>query len=501
MAGPLLLAIDQGTSGTKAILVDAAGAILARGQAALGETHPQAGWVEQDPIAIWFSVQRAVSACLDDQDAARVVAVGLSNQRESVVFWDRLTGEALTPVISWQDQRGAALCDSWRSPEIERLVRARSGLPLDPMFSAVKAAWLLRHHAAAGEAARDGRLVIGTIDAWLLSRFGDTTTGEPVMEIGNASRTQLLHVAEARWDADLLALFGVRVDSLPRLVRSTGPFPAARGLAPLVDGTPVLAVMGDSHAALFAHGAFTPGQVKATYGTGSSVMGLLAHPEALGSGACLTIGWQYGDRPAFAAEGNIRATGAALRWMANILGMSVDAMTELGARSESRGAVLVPGFTGLGAPWWDRDAVGLITNVALDTGPAQFARAAMEAVVHQVADVVDVIGSNVGRMTELFTDGGPSRNRDLMQMQADVLGCTIHRSEAAELSALGVAHMAGLAAGVWSWEALSALSRPRATLAPHLDDISRASKRAHWQAAIDRARSGVPRPVSVPEPA
>jgi glycerol kinase len=376
------------------------------------------------------------------------------------------------------------------------LVRARSGLPLDPMFSAVKASWLLRHHAPAAAAARDGRLVIGTIDSWLLSRFG----GEAVTEIGNASRTQLLHVAEAAWDHDLLDLFGIPAAALPRLVRSIGPFPATRGLAPLADGTPVLAVMGDSHAALFAHGAFAPGQVKATYGTGSSVMGLIAQPEALGDGACLTIGWQV-DAVAFAAEGNIRATGAALRWMAGLLGLSVDAMTDLGARSPNRGVVLVPGFTGLGAPWWDRDAVGLITNLALDSGPADLARAAMDCVAHQVADVVDVIGRNVGMVTELFTDGGPSRNAALMQMQADLLGCTIHRSEAAELSALGVAHMAGLAADVWSWDALRALPRPRDTLTPHLDKTDRANQRAQWQAAVDRARGGSGHRAAVTEPA
>lgn len=498
MTRPMLLAIDQGTSGTKAILVGRDGAIRARGYAPLGETHPHPGWVEQDPVGIWHSLQQAVAACLDGQDAASVVAVGLGPQRESVVCWDRLTGEPLTPVLSWQDQRTAALCNRLRSVETERLVRARSGLPLDPMFSAVKAAWLLQNHRGAASAARDGRLVIGTIDAWLLSRFG----GEPVTEIGNASRTQLLHVAEAVWDEDLLALFGIPLSALPRVAPSTGPFPAVRGLAPLPDGTPVLAVMGDSHSALFAHGAVTPGQIKATFGTGSSVMGLIERPRALGAGACLTIGWQIGGQaPAFAAEGNIRATGAALRWMATILGMSVEAMTELGARSESRGAVLVPGFTGLGAPWWDRDAVGLISNLALDTGPAQLARAAMEAVAHQVADVVEVIGQSVGRVTELFTDGGPSANRALMQMQADLLGCVIHRSQAAELSALGVAHMAGYAAGIWDWAALSALPRPRDSLMPDLNQAERANQRAHWRAAVARARSGCGRTAPAAETA
>jgi glycerol kinase len=487
MSASMLLAVDQGTSGTKAILVNRAGSIVSHGHAPVSETHPHPGWVEQDPMAIWHSVQRAVAACMTDQDATAIAAIGLSTQRESIVVWDRLTGAAITPVISWQDQRTAALCDTLRDPAAERLVRARSGLPLDPMFSAVKASWLLRNHPAAIAAVRDGRAVIGTIDSWLLSRFSND---EPVIEVGNASRTQLLHVAAVDWDTDLLGFFGIPRAVLPRLTRSTGPFPAIRGLAPLRDGTPVLAVMGDSHSALFAHGAFAPGQIKATYGTGSSVMGLIERPEALSHGLCLTIGWQI-DRPAFAAEGNIRATGAALRWMAGILGMSVDAMTELGARSQSRGATLVPGFTGLGAPWWDRDAVGLIANVSLDTTPAELARAAMEAVVHQVADVVAVIGETAGVIEDLFTDGGPSRNDALMQMQADLLGCTIHRSGAAELSALGAAHMAGLAAGIWSWGALRDLPRPRGKFLPRpVDKDDHAQQRARWKAAVARSRSG-----------
>jgi glycerol kinase len=490
----MLLAIDQGSSSTKAILVDGAGLIRARALVPLAETHPRPGWVEQDPLAVWQSVQRAVQDCLDGQDSRAIVAVGLSTQRESIVIWDRRTGEPLTPLLSWQDRRSAALCDALRDPEAENLVRARSGLPLDPMFSAAKAAWLLQSHQEAAAMARAGNIVIGTVDSWLLSRFG----GDPVTEIGNASRTQLLHTAEGAWDDDLLRFFGVPRAVLPQLVASTGPFPATRGLSPVPDGTPVLAVMGDSHAALFAHGAFAPGQVKVTYGTGSSVMGLVPGSAAKDRGVCLTIAWQMaGDRcPAFAAEGNIRATGAALRWMATILGMSVEAMTDLGARSASRGAVLVPAFTGLGAPWWDRNAVGVISNLELETGPGQLARAAMEAVVHQVADVVEAISQQVGAIGEIFVDGGPSGNRALMQMQADVLACPIYRSEAAELSALGVAHMAGLAAGVWDRDGLMALPRPREALAPQPHDNDRAAERAHWQAAVGIARSGSGRTMS-----
>jgi glycerol kinase len=242
--------------------------------------------VEQDALAIWHSVRLAVAQCLEGQDAGAVVAVGLSNQRESMLLWDRATGEPLGPMLSWQDQRGAAHCDALRAAGHAAAVQARSGLPLDPMFSAAKAHWLLRAYDPDGR--RD--VCLGTMDSWLLSRFG----GEHVIEAGNAARTQLLHVADVAWDDALLGWFGVKRAALPRVVGSTGPFPAARGLAPLPDGVPVLAVMGDSHAALYAHGAGRPGVVKATYGTGSSIMGLVERPEALDPGLSLTIAWWPG---------------------------------------------------------------------------------------------------------------------------------------------------------------------------------------------------------------
>lgn len=484
MPGPLILAIDQGTSATKCVLVDAFGAIVGRGAAGLGEAHPQPGWVEQDASEIWTSVQRAVAQCLDGQDAGRVAAVGLSTQRESVVMWDRRTGAPLAPLLSWQDARTAGLCDEMRSRGAEATVRRRSGLPLDPMFSAAKARWLLDAHDPGRARARAGEVCIGTVDAWLLSRFD----AEPLIEAGNASRTQLLGVAEAAWDDELLALFDVPRAALPRVVPSNGPFPPVRGLAPLPDGVPVLAVMGDSHAALFAHGARAPGQVKATYGTGSSVMGLLAQPGDLNPGLCLTIAWQLADRPQFAAEGNIRSSGSALRWLAELFGQTPEALSELGARSASRGVALVPGFTGLGAPWWDRNAVGLIAGLRLDTGLADLSRAALDAIVQQVADVVDAMRRSAD-VAELFTDGGPSRSDALMRMQADALGLPVSRARDTELSALGVAHLAGLGAGIWSADTLAGLARPRDRFEPAIDAGTRESARKHWAAAVARARS------------
>jgi glycerol kinase len=271
MSDALILAIDNGTSSTKCLLVDDCGEVVGRGQAPVSLATPEPGWVEQDANEIWASVRTAVSEALDAAAAKRVVSVGLSTQRESCVIWDRRSGKALTPVLSWQDQRTESACQALRDAGHGAVIRRKSGLPLDPMFSAAKARWLLDRLPSGQQRAEAGELCIGTIDAFILSRFG----GEAVVEAGNASRTQLFNVAKAGWDEELLSIFGIPAAAMPRVVTSTGPFPAVRGLAPLPDGVPVGAVMADSHSALFAHGAFEPGPVKATHGTGSSVMGLL----------------------------------------------------------------------------------------------------------------------------------------------------------------------------------------------------------------------------------
>lgn len=483
MTGRFVLAIDQGTSATKCALVGEDGQFVARGSAPLGEHHPRPGWVEQDANEIRDSVRRAVAACLEGRDAACVATVGFSTQRESLLLWDAATGAALSPVVSWQDQRGAAICDALRSEDTERLVQTRSGLPLDPMFSAVKARWLLDRHDPDRARARNGEIRLGTIDSWLLGGFSDAH----VIEAGNASRTQLLNVHAVDWDDDLLDLFDVPRACLPRVLPSTGPFPTVRGLPPLRDGTPVGAVMGDSHAALFGHGALSQGQVKATYGTGSSVMGLIDRPVDLQAGLCLTIGWMT-NRPAYAAEGNIRSAGSTLRWIAGILGLEVPALVAMGLASRSDGVALVPGFGGLGAPWWDRDAVGLLTNLTLGTTRDAIARAAVESVVFQVADVVEAIAHSVGTVGELFVDGGPTRTDGLMQMQADRLRCTILRAREPELSALGAAHLAGLSAGIWSRAALETLPRPRDRFEGRPDQHKDGDSR-HWRAAVARASS------------
>ena len=337
--------------------------------------------------------------------------------------------------------------------------------------------------------ARAGDICIGTIDAFLLSRFG----GEAVVEAGNASRTQLFDVVAARWDDELLSIFGVPAAALPRVVASTGPFPAARGLAPLPDGVPVGAVMADSHSALFAHGAYAPGPVKATHGTGSSVMGLIDRAgvrdgDAGAPGVCLTLAWQIGA-PTLAFEGNIRSAGSTLIWAAELLGVTTQQLADLAATMpNSRGVHLVPAFGGLGAPWWDASASATATGFAFGVTRAPFARAALDSIAHQIADVLDAVRASGAKVDRLLVDGGPTRNDQLMQFEADMVGVPVERTTTAELSAMGVAQLAGVGAGLFSLDGLARLDRGGQRFAPRLAENVRRKERTAWSHAVARAR-------------
>jgi glycerol kinase len=492
MSSSLILAIDQGTSSTKALVVDARGEVVGRALAPVSLSTPEPGWVQQDADEIWGSVQRAASEALDPATARRVISVGLSTQRESCVIWDRRTGEALTPVLSWQDQRTEATCAALRGAGYGAAIRRRSGLPLDPMFSAAKARWLLDRLPQGQARAKGGEICIGTIDAFLLSRFG----GEAVAEAGNASRTQLFDVVGAKWDDELLAIFDVPRAALPRVVASTGPFPNARGLSPLPDGVPAGAVLADSHSALFAHGAFAPGPVKATQGTGSSIMGLVDRAavrdgDAGAPGVCLTLAWRL-DEPALAYEGNIRSAGSTLIWAAELLGISTSELADLAATAaDSRGVSLVPAFGGLGAPWWDANASATATGFSFGATRAPFARAALDSIAHQIADVVDAFRFSGAPVEHLLVDGGPTRNDQLMQFEADMTGLPVERTPVAELSALGVAHLAGVTAGLFTMERLKQSDRGTERFAPKMPAEARAKERLAWARAVARAR-GLP---------
>jgi glycerol kinase len=482
---PLVLAIDQGTSATKAALVDRAGQVVARAAADLPVHHPHRGWVEQYPAEIWRSVQSAARSCLHGTDPGRLAGIGLSTQRESLLLWDRRTGETLSALISWQDQRTAAMCREYAAAAAT--VRKHSGLPLDPMFSATKARWLLDHFDPDRTRASRGDLCLGTVDAWLVHRL----TGEHQIEVGNASRTQLMDVRTCQWSPQLLDLFDVPARALPDIVSSIGPFGRRVGGDPLPK-VPVLAVMGDSHAALFGHGGWRPGLVKATYGTGSSVMAVSTGRAGPASGLCETVAWQTGAQPVRAVEGNIRASGATLAWLAQLTSASPAQLASIAADARADGVHLVPGFNGLGAPWWDPQATGLLTGLTLGTRLENVARAALESVAFQVNDLLlaigEVGGAFVGGAGVLSVDGGAAANSALMQLQADISGIPVLRPRTADLSALGAAHLAGLAAGLWNAEDLDALPRPHDEFTPAAGAQWRAREVASWRAAVQRAR-------------
>jgi len=489
MSDALLLAIDQGTSSTKCLLVDAKGEVVARGQAPVSLATPEPGWVEQDANEIWSSVRRAAAEAVDRGSAKRVVSVGLSTQRESCVIWDRRSGDALTPVLSWQDQRTEKICQRLREAGHGDLIRRKSGLPLDPMFSAAKARWLLDLLPSGQARARAAEICIGTIDAFILSRF----RGEPVVEAGNASRTQLFNVTKGHWDEELLSIFGIPLAAMPAVASSMGPFPSARGLEPLPDGVPVGAVMADSHSALFAHGAFAPGPVKATHGTGSSIMGLLDRGttrdgETLGPGVCLTLAWAV-EEPALAFEGNIRSAGSTLIWAAELLGVDTQELARIAATArDSRGVYVVPAFGGLGAPWWDASAIATVSGFTFGVTRAPFARAALDSIAHQIADVLDEVRASGAPVERLLVDGGPTRNDQLMQFEADMVNAPVERTDVAELSAMGVAHLAGVSAGLFTFDSLRRLDRGGQAFKPSLAPQARLREREAWARAVARSR-------------
>lgn len=478
-ADRFVLAIDQGTSATKAVLVDERGIIRDRVTVPVSQSHPRPGWAEQDAMEIWSSVQTAVRQLLEYAGDVQVVAVGLSTQRESTLLWDRETGEPVGPMLGWQDNRGADLCARLRRDGYADRVQDITGLPLDGMFSASKASALLDVHDPDRTRAHAGQLCLGTMDSWLIWRL----TSRHLIEAGNASRTLLLDIATSTWDSFLLDLFNVPREVMPTVVASTGPFATCTGLDPLPSSTPVTGVMGDSHAALFAHAGWHPGQVKATYGTGSSVMGVVPGDAAHVTGVAKTIAWAT-DSTTYALEGNIRSTGHTLAWLARILGSTPAQIADLAADT-SDGVVIVPAFSGLGAPWWNERARGLITGLSDATRPEHLARAAVEAIAFQVEDVVTAIEPGLGHVATILADGGPSANATLMQLQADISGRSVATSDVSELSALGAAHMAGLGAGLWSVTDLEQLPRGHATYQPGDYTPSLRTQHTAWTRALN----------------
>lgn len=495
MAVRAVLAVDQGTTNSKAVLVADTGAILATGAAPVDIRHPQPGWVEQDAEQIWTSVVAAIGDCLakavDVEKAGDVAiaAIGISNQRESILAWNRRTGAALGPVVTWQCRRTTAACESLKAAGHEPAVLASTGLPLDPMFPATKAKWLLNTHGAGLDTAE---ICLGTVDSWLIWKL--TAGALHATEASNAARTQLYDLAAGRWGEALCDLFGVPLAVLPQVCDSAHLFGHTRGVPGLPDGVPIASAIGDSHAALFGHGAIRTGDGKVTFGTGSSVMttipGFIVPPKGLTT----TIAWSIGGTPTFAFEGNILVSAAILPWTAELLGLDgVEALLSLAQTVEdSRGVYLVPAHVGLGAPHWNPAARGLVSGLSFAAGRAHVARAAAESMAFQVQDVFAIVTANAGQaMGRLYVDGGPSRNPFLMQRVADCLDHPVTTCESAEASARGAAYLAGLAAGVWPDVAtVAALERHGASLHPSMAADERETILKGWNDAIARSTWG-----------
>ncbi|MFZ1995176.1 MAG: FGGY family carbohydrate kinase [Solirubrobacteraceae bacterium] len=441
-----VLAIDQGTTNTKALLVDASGQTMASASAPVARTYPRPGWVEQDPDELWRSVAAAVAQLAD----AAPSCLALSSQRESVLLWDRASGGPLTPCVSWQDNRGAELCERLRADGADRVVHDLTGLPLDPMFSASKLRHLLDADPALRAAAESGAACAGTVDSWLLFRLSGGAAH--VTDAGNASRTLLFDIHRLEWSAELLALFEIPAACLPQVRASSGAIAENATLEPVV-GLPIMASLADSHAAAFGLGCVCPGSAKATYGTGSSLLAPTAEsPLTSHAGLATTVAWRR-DEVTYALEGNVFSSGATVDWLAGVLGLT-DAMAvqELAATApDAKGVHLVPAFAGLGAPYWQPHARGAITGLTFAAGPAELARAAVESIAFQVADLVAALERDLEHpLAELRVDGGASRNNALMQFQADLLGCPVLRSASPDAAAIGTAVMAGIASGIFA---------------------------------------------------
>ena len=486
-----ILAIDQGTTNTKALLVDEGGTIVARASRGLTPHYPQPAWVEQDADEIWRSVVECVEEAQQARPGIEVAAIGISNQRETVVGWERNTGKPIGPAVIWQCRRTAPACEELRARGLGSMIQKKSGLTIDPLFSATKMRWLLDQIDDGRARAKAGEICFGTADSWVAWNLSGGRVH--ATDLSNASRTQLLDLRSLDWDDDLLDLFGVPNSALPELAPSSGLRGRSIALGLLPAGVPIASQIGDSHAALYGQAGFHPGSIKATYGTGSSLM--TPTPELVHSahGLSSTVAWAVGDGTTYALEGNILATGAAVQWLGELLSLPNPAagVAELATHvDDSDGVHLVPAFVGLGAPHWDDAARGLISGLTRGSSAAHLAYATLASIAHQVRDVYDLMQAEAGiELDVLLADGGATRNDQLMQLQADILGRPVLRTTSTEVSALGAAHLAGLAAGFWSSEEeLAALPRERDRFDPRMSASEREERHANWKQAVARAR-------------
>jgi glycerol kinase len=488
-----ILALDQGTTSSRAILFDESGTIAATAQHEFEQFYPQAGWVEHDPTEILTSQLSCAVEALGKIGARPrdVAAIGITNQRETVVVWERATGKAIHPAIVWQDRRTAARCSDLEATGAGEAVSAKTGLVLDPYFSATKVAWILDHVQGARARADKGELAFGTIDSWLIWHL--TSGQRHVTDVTNASRTHLYNIVKGEWDAEMLRLFSVPESMLPEVVWSSekvGEVTTTLGLG----GVPIAGIAGDQQAALFGQLCWSAGEAKNTYGTGCFLLQNVGTEFVRSRHRLITtLAASAGRRREYALEGSIFIGGAVVQWLRDnlkLISSSGDVEALAASVPDTGGVVFVPAFVGLGAPHWDAHAAGMLIGLRRDTKPGHIARAALEAIAFQVADVLEAVHSETGTpLAALRVDGGASVNDLLMQFQADVLGVPVVRPQVTETTALGAAYLAGLATGFWAGpEELRAKRQGDKRFEPRMDPADRAERRGRWQKAVERAK-------------
>ena len=496
-----ILSLDQGTTSSRAILFDQSGSIVAVAQQEFKQIYPKPGWVEHDPTEILTSqlscaVQALVRAGIEARDVA---ALGITNQRETVVVWERATGKPIYNAIVWQDRRGADHCERLVTESAEPMVRAKTGLVLDPYFSATKLAWILDNVPGARKQAEAGNLAMGTIDSWLIWHLtgGEGHTAVHVTDQTNASRTLLYNIVEGRWDEELLKLFNIPESILPEVRWSSeriGTVTTSHGL----EGIPIAGIAGDQQAALFGQLCFQPGEAKNTYGTGCFLLQNVGTKFLQSENRLITTLAASADRRLeYALEGSIFIGGAVVQWLRDNLKL-ISSSSEVEALAatvpDTDGVVFVPAFVGLGAPHWDPHASGLIIGLRRSTQPGHIARAALESIAFQVADVLEAMqkdsASGAGtHLPSLRVDGGAAVNDLMMQFQACVLGVPVIRPQVTETTALGAAYLAGLATGFWgSAEDLRAQRQKDTRFEPKLSPEAVAERRGRWKEAVNRSR-------------
>ena len=490
---PYLLALDQGTTSSRAIVFDHTGHVVAVARKELTQIFPRAGWVEHDPREIWASqlgvaVEALERAGLRPRDVA---ALGITNQRETTIVWDRETGEPVYNAIVWQDRRTAEACEALKRNGTSTLIQERTGLLADAYFSASKVQWILTHVPDARARAHGRRLAFGTVDSWLVWKLTDGR--HHLTDVSNASRTMLFNIHTGTWDGDLLDLFQVPKTMLPD-VRSSSEIYGAVTASPGLRDIPIAAVAGDQQAALFGQMCRKPGMAKNTYGTGCFLLqNVGTKPRASRNRLLSTVAWCVGDRTEFALEGSVFIGGAVVQWLRDGLGIirsAADIEALAMSVPDSGGIVFVPAFAGLGAPHWDPFARGTIVGLTRGTRAAHLARAALESIALQVADLLDAMAADSGTTTtELRVDGGAAANDMLMQLQADVLQAAVVRPKVTEITALGAAYLAGLAAGVWSSaDALEDQWQMERRFTPRMSQVDAQTLRSRWGEAVERAK-------------